>query len=1087
MNIGYIKNQAGHLQKRAVYVFIAICLVLLKTSTLLADNADPADQSTWKVTPNDYAYDMTLTTVLYFSAEETTDPNDRIAAFNGNDCRGVENTSTVINDRYLAYLRIYGNNSSGDTITLYIYDASADTVVQVHKKLVFVPQANYGTQNSPYKSTVTFDVAFHVMSEGTPIQNAEVALNGYGSQISDASGNAIFKHVTPSESISYNVAATGYEESPGTITVDDRDVTKSVELELESYSITIEASNGTIPLQGMTIDVDGYGLHTTNVFGKIHITNVLPEMGIDYNISGDDYISKSGVVHIIDASVYKKVVMAPVTFALDFNVYDFRGPVANADITSIIRVDKTEDFTTTSIPPAYSSGGNAPWQITSDTVFLGNYAIKSGNIADNQQSVISLSETFADGFVSFYSKVSSETGNDKLLFKIDGVIKGSWDGEQPWAFHKYPVASGNHLLEWAYVKDGSTVMGGDCAWLDYINYTSADSTIKTATTDAAGKALLTGFLPHKKIRVKAYSDNHEAYDTCLNSLTANKTLNIELTPVYNLNFKVTSKNHLFEYDVKDAVIWLDEHNRTAFTDSEGEAAFSRMSTGKVPYTITTDKHETYKDTAIITNTDVTDSVELILIEYETYNLGFEIIDGEVPVENAIVSIEGYAEQQTNVFGRATFNNVLAHVDMEYTISKQEYYTQTGIISGLTSETSNKYIFQGKRYNLSFKAEDALGPVEGLTISCAVNAEEEAEDFIVIGKIPENFTTLGNGNWNVIDDTTFQGEYCARSAKIYDNQESILQLDVTTREGYIGFYLMVSSEKDNDMLIFEVDGEEITRWSGEVSWQHYQYKIPKGDHLIKWIFRKDGSNSSGQDCAWIDYVTYPSSDSIVKEMTTDVNGEAKVYDIKPYHLIEISGSSEMHEIIHQQVPSIHSDTTISLNLSRVYSVRFNVLSDEASGNIAIEGAEITLDSAFYKNTDVNGEAVFERVSMGSIPYTIAAQGYENSTGIVTIENSDVVVNVNLTLNPDEFRATDVITPNGDGYNDYWEIYNESNYNSFTIEIFSSEGNKVFSATDYKNNKWDGTANGTKLPNGIYYYLVSNPSGNMVFKGIINLIN
>ena len=141
-----------------------------------ADSADPADPATWTVSPSSYAYDMTMTAVLYFDLQESTDPNDRIAAFHEGDCRGVEYTRTVVEGRYLAYLRIYGNNSSGDTITLYIYDSSEDKVVEVVDKVAFVPQANYGTQSSPYKASVTYDVDFTVTSEEGPLSGVSVTL-----------------------------------------------------------------------------------------------------------------------------------------------------------------------------------------------------------------------------------------------------------------------------------------------------------------------------------------------------------------------------------------------------------------------------------------------------------------------------------------------------------------------------------------------------------------------------------------------------------------------------------------------------------------------------------------------------------------------------------------------------------------------------------------------------------------------------------------------------------------------------------------------------------------------------------------------
>ena len=66
---------------------------------------------------------------------------------------------------------------------------------------------------------------------------------------------------------------------------------------------------------------------------------------------------------------------------------------------------------------------------------------------------------------------------------------------------------------------------------------------------------------------------------------------------------------------------------------------------------------------------------------------------------------------------------------------------------------------------------------------------------------------------------------------------------------------------------------------------------------------------------------------------------------------------------------------------------------------------------------------------------------------------------------------VITVNGDGVNDTWEIENIHGYPNSIIEIYNRWGNLVWKAEGYPKN-WDGSnfRNGEVLPDGTYFYII-----------------
>ncbi|MCF8307568.1 MAG: T9SS type A sorting domain-containing protein [Bacteroidales bacterium] len=117
----------------------------------------------------------------------------------------------------------------------------------------------------------------------------------------------------------------------------------------------------------------------------------------------------------------------------------------------------------------WENEGDADWFITEDPVYEGVYSSQSGTISNSENSQLKISyEVMFDDTISFYRKVSSESGYDYLYFLIDGEVMGSWSGEQDWAKVEFPVSAGEHTFTWKYEKDGYQSNGEDCAWVDNI-------------------------------------------------------------------------------------------------------------------------------------------------------------------------------------------------------------------------------------------------------------------------------------------------------------------------------------------------------------------------------------------------------------------------------------------------------------------------------------------------------------------------------------------------------------------------------------------------------------------------------------------
>jgi hypothetical protein len=121
------------------------------------------------------------------------------------------------------------------------------------------------------------------------------------------------------------------------------------------------------------------------------------------------------------------------------------------------------------MPAGFTQTGNAAWSTQTSTVYAGTSAARSGSIGNSQSTGMQLTLSFeAAGQISFWHRVSSESGFDFLRFYIDGVQQSQWSGSTSWAQASYPVSAGSHTFEWRYTKDGSFISGSDTAWVDEI-------------------------------------------------------------------------------------------------------------------------------------------------------------------------------------------------------------------------------------------------------------------------------------------------------------------------------------------------------------------------------------------------------------------------------------------------------------------------------------------------------------------------------------------------------------------------------------------------------------------------------------------
>lgn len=187
--------------------------------------------------------------------------------------------------------------------------------------------------------------------------------------------------------------------------------------------------------------------------------------------------------------------------------------------------------------------------------------------------------------------------------------------------------------------------------------------------------------------------------------------------------------------------------------------------------------------------------------------------------------------------------------------------------------------------------------------------------------------------------------------------------------------------------------------------------------------------------------------VVAEPMLKEGNEILSFDLGPNTLDVKIGSDEISAIIDASSPL--TDLPVSF-----------VLSEGAV--LAVEGQQWASGEASMSYAEPVELHVFSEGLFNERIYTLKIAGEQ-----------DVIV------------ANNIISPNGDGINDTWEIAEPERYTDYRFEIRSQGGELIFNQTGYSS-PWDGTYKGNRLPLGTYWYNIKNLSTKKVLRGYITLI-
>lgn len=318
-------------------------------------------------------------------------------------------------------------------------------------------------------------------------------------------------------------------------------------------------------------------------------------------------------------------------------------------------------------------------------------------------------------------------------------------------------------------------------------------------------------------------------------------------------------------------------------------------------------------------------------------------------------------------------------------------------------------------------------------------------------------TLVSGAPNV-----HSGQYALKSGAIGNNTSTEVMVTMyCASPGVIRFWRKVSSEAGYDKLIFSINGTEKGSYSGNQDWAEMSFDVEAGTNTFNWKYQKDYSVSTGGDCAWIDDIVFPFTNSTDAAVFYTPVEEILFSDARPGQVLS-------QDITIRNLGNIPMSGTITIPEAFTLYLGSNALPDD-----------------YYYTIDAVSNAVFR------LEYVVPDPA-ENFNGVIIISSNDLsnpAVMIDLAVIPyvsNDDPATPITTMLQGNYPNPFNPetvirFATRDSGNVKITVYNIKGQVVKTLTNknYPSGNhqliWNGKDDkGRSVSSGIYMYRMETPS-------------
>ncbi|NEU06848.1 T9SS type B sorting domain-containing protein, partial [Flavihumibacter sp. R14] len=221
----------------------------------------------------------------------------------------------------------------------------------------------------------------------------------------------------------------------------------------------------------------------------------------------------------------------------------------------------------------------------------------------------------------------------------------------------------------------------------------------------------------------------------------------------------------------------------------------------------------------------------------------------------------------------------------------------------------------------------------------------------------------------------------------------------------------------------------------------------------------------------------------------------------FEILEVTGSSIRYKVNKEVTGTAKVTVTVTDNggivngginkVSRSFNVTINPLpvvsltSDKGTElSMGLEANLTATGGASYQWSNAHG------ILGGQNSATLRIRPANTTTYRVTVTSGsgcsvEKEITIHVSYNQSVLEANNILSPNGDGKNDKFEIKNLDMYPNNTVKIFDRAGREIYSKKSYTN-EWDGSFQGAPLIEDTYYYIVDFGPGLGKKKGFITIV-